>query len=217
MNNSKFEIFTIAFIHIAINDNAIKINTDEFKEYTKDILEEIFLEEIYAFGETTTLDIKNKLRKRNYYANQSDVSKDIKEIVEDNENIESYSNGSYMVYYLNNELANDTALIDVEYVVSDTTITNTDDTDDVDIDDPRNNIITDNTLSSIREYIRRNGTHMIAYEEIKDVVNNDWECTSNNLPSLYFNSRWTRDQVRAAYASLNKISGNLVRAKRIKN
>jgi len=171
--------------------------------------------EFRRFGKTTTLDVKNRLRIWGFIAEQHTVSYDMKELCDEQE-IDIYiEQGSiFRVYYPSidhDDLSIPVVVVDDNN--SNTTLDNisssTDLIDELEINDPKNN------MDNPQKYIRRSGQIMNAYST---GTMGYWKCGSeqNNTISLYFEPTWTRDQVRAAYASLNKISGNQVQASRVK-
>ncbi len=149
---------------------------------------------IEANTQTTTLDVKKLLRSLDYVAIQ-DIVSDYMLQAADELPLESVSNGKFNIYTLPTPAS---ALGP-----------NDDDDDD-------NFIAIGTNFRNIPSiYVKQNGNHVNGHEIGRGYDTNDWivTCATNN--TMWFNSKYTRDEVRQAYAYLKSESFSDIRASRI--
>lgn len=220
MKDNIFNNFGMGLIHFSTSKpNSDLINTGDLVDYGDDEIRKVFFCELRKFGQTTSLDVKNKLRQLNFFAEQKQVSADLLDIGKEVDSIEAFYNGTYLTYYIDENQMQNPGIIDIK-------VTKTPEFKNSILDDVLENIPTNEdhslnlTTEKSLEYTRRNGDVMVA-TKIKMGHPGEWECKCNpnsyvqSCDVLYFDQKWTRDQVRAAYASLNLIKSNDVRARKV--
>ena len=159
---------------------------------------------ILANGQTTTLEIKNLLRSNDYFAKQAEVSTLVQELVDDDELEISGSNGIYRTY------------------VSVTPLLDEDEDDD-------NNDTSNTSVPAVQTPVPTVSTPVTAIKHQDGNVTpakpipsgltkpGDWEVSSvDSNTVLYFLGDLTRDEVRGAYAKLEKQHFQSTRSTRIK-
>lgn len=126
-------------------------------------------------GSTTTLDIKNELRERGFFAKQADVSEFMQQIA-DSEDIEFNFNGVHRVYTIKTSRKVQTQKIN-----------------------------TGNTMHvyTATQYVKRDGTEIETIDKC-DSESGDYRVWSvNHDEELYFGDiGYTRSDLRQAYASI---------------
>lgn len=205
MKENIFNNFGMGLIFFGISKTNLDFtNIGDLEDYNQEIIRKVFFCELRKFGQTTSLDVKNKLRQLKYFAEQKQVSHDLKIINEEVDSIESFSNGKFITYYIDENQMQNPGIIDIQV---------TDTPKDDQLDETKDVLVDEIQF----KYTRRNGDVMVA---TKLGHSGEWECKYNGFTksceTLYFNEKWTRDQVRAAYASLNLVKSSEVRASRVK-
>lgn len=157
---------------------------------------------IHSNGETTTLDVKNHLRQLNYFAEQADVSVKMREIVLQNpDEYETENTGKYFIYTFN-----ESGDLMFNYSLA----KNIDDSDDEDDDSDSQDLRNPKMILYTTDHIQSN-------VDCGNIDIDDWfvSCTDDNESYLIFSGSLNRDTVRSRYSSINKVSIQTTRAKRI--
>ncbi len=164
-------------------------------------------------GETTSLDVKKKLRKMDFFAIQSDVSRFLNTLTDGNSDYSIGDNGEYKTYSFQvNEIEeqDDSVEIDEE-----------DDADDAqDMKDWESASLADYDDNLVVNFIpTKVEAEFIFYvaSMVKGNFNDtDWVVFNANGNCEYhiFNGDISRDRVRSKYASTNNVKIQEVRAKR---
>lgn len=143
-------------------------------------------------GYTTSLDVKNLLREQDVFATQDQVSDLLKQAA-DELPLDTVSNGVYNTY----------RLPDPAVVASDDSIPSA---------------TTINAPKQSFTYTTQLGLDVIGHNNVLQLNDRDWIVTvahsGSDTDNLYFDSRFTRDQVRQAYAHIKDVKFHDVRARR---
>lgn len=206
INEKVFQNTALGFISMSIALESKGDNQNK-RFFNDDDLRTAVGEELDAFGKTTTLDVKRRIRAKNLFANQDDVSSGIANLMNEL-GLEFQDNGVYRTYYrtadgLDNQ-ANDVSVdVALTGTVNDPIATQTDNED----------------LSNITDqvpydtYTRKDGQKLNAYLGGKQGM---WKVNGGLHKTLYFDGKWNRDYVRGAYSSMFKVHSSNVTASKIK-
>ena len=164
------------------------------KTTTRDDVKRVALELIDKNGNTSTLDVKLQLRKEGYYATQNLISGFMTDIINE-VGLDASNNGRYRTISHSNVSAVNTAID-----------SNDDDNDDT---------VQTTDYKSGKRYIRRDGVELVS---LSQPAPGDWVLSDARglSESLVFDGRFTRDQVRQAYANINGMLFTDTRSERSK-
>jgi hypothetical protein len=169
---------------------------------TKDTVKESFLKLLEDKRSTTSLDVKNDLRGKGFYAKQDEVTNLMREIA-DEESISFTFNGTFRTY------------------------TNEDNTDE----DEKENETDDSLIPSKTSLSQTTAqTTLQKKKKIKNIINpsdrapisspmnNGWEVrdVKGSSPNLYFNDKLNSGQAKHAYSQITGVYFTNTRTKRIK-
>ena len=151
---------------------------------------------IEANESTTSLDVKNHLRSIGYKANQTELAKLLLQASSELP-LTNKSNGTFNTY----SLPTPDAVVD-------------DVVDDVEDDDTLSNIVKSPNKLQFKAYTKRSGKRVVGRET--RIETDDWVVHSVNgsYDKLFFNTTYSRDEVRQAFANLNGVDFQSTRASR---
>ena len=163
------------------------------EKLTMDVVIATVWEQISQNEQTTTLDVKRRLREEGYFATQAEVSSMMREILENDIELTAVSNGKYLIYQFD---------------------FNSYDDSDESIDDTF--YLFDENDNLNREPIQITGSNID--ELIFEETDPEWIVFDKNRRRYHkYHKDLTRDNVRSRFASIEGIPIQDVRARRCKN
>lgn len=193
------------------------------EKLTMDVVIATVWEQISKNEQTTTLDVKRRLRDEGYFATQAEVSSMMREILENDIELTAESNGQYLIYKFDFNSYNNPDHDD--YVEK-----SFDDEDELDNEDTFNynnsfykaakKVFTLDLESVDKDELDRLGTEIA--NNIDDLVfeetDPEWIVFDKNRKRYHkYHKDLTRDNVRSRFASIEGIPIQDVRARRCKN
>lgn len=154
-------------------------------------------EMMFNFNGTTTLEVKNELRNRGYWATQQEISQLLIQAYKQQDwDFTEKQNGIGMTYRV--------------YTLKDTTTIPTS------VANMSAKTNSGKVVIGPMAYVRRNGQTISALDK-SEAETEDWEVSSViNNDVLYFDASFSRDDVRNAYRGIVNVNKDTVRARRIK-
>lgn len=172
------------------------------KNLTKADVFDVASDLIEQNGSTTTLDIKNELRNRGFFAKQADVSELMIEVCSE-ENYSFSYNGVHRVY---SDGKTNTAVTTQTPASNASALQNA----------ANGNQIIPASAATGKSHTTRFGKVIVAFPSHAAANSGDWAVTSTVSQTVYyFPSTYSRDDVRCAYRAFTRIHMSLTRASRL--
>lgn len=191
------------------------MNTTAHQAITKDIVKDVAEELMEENGQTTTLEVKEELRKRGYFAVQKEVSDLMFDLGhEEDWNIQNDPTGTHRVYS-NEDTDDDDSIFTVQ---PNNNSSRPASTAQPSSKKSRRKLVAPHGVSSgDRAYTRRDGQRVQMHDDPFSLQKPYWKVTSiRSNVTLFVDGRYPRDMVRGAYRGICGTHIHTVRAQRVK-